>query len=346
MANSGASQKQDQLDASLVTDFIEFVRDEGRYGVDMGGNDKRYCPVSALRSWWTIRRISELLVTLPKLPCDAKAVRNRYLRTFSTLVYSNRIRDLGVFVKSDINDAKLPLMKPHEDWPPAEYFTSLFNVIFDVQWMFFPLRFHRDSLQKRVLPEQRILPMKVLDEICQGNVAHVQKVEIHDDCNELAPIVRPNPDPISTSLAHQVIQDPETERPARRIFVVKTYHNKRYKLLYDREVEALAVLMFQPSPNVFTYHGSFEQLGTFNLVLEYADGGNLAEMFENTPPPKTVSDVIQFWKSLVDVLNGLHRIHNLMRFDDKYLQGYIKGLQPDLPLGSFTNQRILGYTRT
>jgi serine/threonine protein kinase len=65
-------------------------------------------------------------------------------------------------------------------------------------------------------------------------------------------------------------------------------------------------------------------MGEYSLVLEYADGGNLAKMFEKTPPPKTFSDVLQFWRSMADVLNGLHRIHTLMKVDDRYLKGYVK----------------------
>jgi hypothetical protein len=189
MASSVASPKEADLNAKLVTDFIHFVHAESRDGVDIAENRRHYCPISAIRRYWTTTRITAVLFSLPNLVCDAAVIRKDYLCTFSTVVYSNRVGNIGDFIRLAINDEKLPLTKPHEEWPAAEYYESLFKKIFENQWMFFPLRFRKESLQQRTLPDRRILPISNLEQICHSSIADVQKVEIDDDYNELVPLV-------------------------------------------------------------------------------------------------------------------------------------------------------------
>lgn len=75
-----------------------------------------------------------------------------------------------------------------------------------------------------------------------------------------------------------------------------------------------------PSPHVITFYGSFRQHGNYNLILEYADGGNLADFFRSTEPPRG-GDVARFWRSLSDVHKGLDRVHHVMIAGDKSLSG-------------------------
>ena len=72
------------------------------------------------------------------------------------------------------------------------------------------------------------------------------------------------------------------------------------------------------------FFGSFRQLGSYSLLLEYVDGGNLGEYFARTPPPATIEDIKLFWVNLLQVLNGLDRIHHLMRYDaEEVIRGYV-----------------------
>lgn len=68
--------------------------------------------------------------------------------------------------------------------------------------------------------------------------------------------------------------------------------------------------------NIITFHGSWQQGDTFNLLLEYADMGSLSGYFQNTPPPQEGKDIMLFWKSFLGVVMGLCRIHEL-RVDDQ-----------------------------
>ena len=71
------------------------------------------------------------------------------------------------------------------------------------------------------------------------------------------------------------------------------------------------VLQDQKNDNIIKYYGSFSQNGTFNLLLEYADGGDLLAFFKENPPPQTPEDTRLFWTGIFDVLKGLHAVHQL-----------------------------------
>lgn len=108
----------------------------------------------------------------------------------------------------------------------------------------------------------------------------------------------------------------ENGRPIQRSFVLKTYHNDESEYLYDNERKALTMLMNIPSDNVITYYGSFRQQGTFNLILELADRGSLADLLDKLDPPSTTKDILCFWCSLLSTLHGLRNIHQWMEPDD------------------------------
>ena len=113
----------------------------------------------------------------------------------------------------------------------------------------------------------------------------------------------------------------EQDRPTQHRFVFKTYHTQRHEPSYTNESRALLGLRSSPSPNVVEFYGSFRQLNSYSLILEYADGGDLSQFFDSSCPPSTVEDVVVFWKSLFQVFDGLDRIHQLMWYDDEYIKG-------------------------
>ena len=72
-----------------------------------------------------------------------------------------------------------------------------------------------------------------------------------------------------------------------------------------------------PSPNIIELYASFKcrQLGSYNILMEYADGGNLEDFFKNTPRPSNSEEVALFWRSLLKIFHGVDRIHLVMRLD-------------------------------
>ena len=108
----------------------------------------------------------------------------------------------------------------------------------------------------------------------------------------------------------------------KKTFVFKVYHHKRYEEYYENELRALRRLSVHPSENVVKFYGSFRQLGSYCLILEYVDGGDLGEFFDNCPAPSTLGDVVLFWKNLFQVFSGLDRIHQLMSYnEDEVIRG-------------------------
>lgn len=64
-----------------------------------------------------------------------------------------------------------------------------------------------------------------------------------------------------------------------------------------------------PSPSMVRYFGSFSYQDSYNVLLEYADGGTLDHYFENQAPPSQGSDIIAFWRSYFEVTKALARLH-------------------------------------
>jgi serine/threonine protein kinase len=82
---------------------------------------------------------------------------------------------------------------------------------------------------------------------------------------------------------------------------------------------ALQRLSASPSPNVVKFYGSLRQLGSYCLILEYVEGGDLGDFFDKCGPPRTVDDVAMFWRSLFQVFAGLDRIYQCISNEDKIM---------------------------
>lgn len=121
------------------------------------------------------------------------------------------------------------------------------------------------------------------------------------------------------------------ERPSRlrNTFVLKTYRGPDAKDQYRQEQDAFLKLRHgnKPTPFVIAYYGSFVDDGTCNILLEYADRGNLEDFMKATTKPSTVEDMIQIWDRLCSITHGLSYIHGLpagppTRFPN--LLGYVR----------------------
>lgn len=67
-------------------------------------------------------------------------------------------------------------------------------------------------------------------------------------------------------------------------------------------------------------YGQYKQGDTFNLVLDYMDGGNLEQYMWETRPPLSPADRIDLWDSMRGVLAGLVHFH-AVNLDDDNLDG-------------------------
>jgi len=330
--------------------FAEFVASvkPAHIGRDIAGNSRNYVPLSALQEYWTPKRISRVLHAFPeRLDLDIGTIRRQYLRIFSTLVYSDNdaVRNLQpLFISPNLSDESLPWRSPPSAWPDEKFFRDVFNQIAGHQWQFFPLHFRSDQLQDRYCHDECILPIDPPAQIAHSNTTSIERFDIHDDFNHLAdPVCYPHhpaslhlnfryptslPIPSLPALT-SAIQD-EQGRPTKKTFVLKVYHSKKHEEYYENELRALRRLSVRPSPNVVKFYGSFRQLGSYCLILEYADGGDLGEFFAECPAPSTIEDVVLFWRNIFQVFSGLDRIHQLMAYnDDEVIKGIHEDIRPE-----------------
>ena len=112
------------------------------------------------------------------------------------------------------------------------------------------------------------------------------------------------------------------------VYVVKTYRTAEARTYFDTERKAFKSLnkAGRPPSNIIGFYGSFQRGECFNIVLEYADLGNLEEYMQKVYPPSSTEDTILFWDSLFDVVRGLVTIHGTQQGNPKDLQillGYV-----------------------
>jgi len=288
--------------ADRFVQFFGFVFHtiSNRVGHDVAGNRHRYIPWKMLRDYWTAVEIHALLYDNFELHVDVGVVQEQYLRIFSTLVFGGpsavqHFKEL--FINYGITDEKLPLLERPGAWMGIDCWIDDYCAgLSPNQWQFFPLPFDRDHLQDCDIGPGRILPIDPPVQLWQGGCAVVKRIVVHDDHQHLA----------------------------KRCFVLKTY-DELSESLYKRELEAYRRLNHQPSANLLQFFGSFRQLGSCSLVLEYVDGGNLEEFLDKTPPPTTSEDVAMFWANLFKALNGLDRIHQIVPYEDgEVIMGYVE----------------------
>jgi serine/threonine protein kinase len=97
-------------------------------------------------------------------------------------------------------------------------------------------------------------------------------------------------------------------------FVLKTYHATDAKAYYENEVEAFKRL--RPprgweDPHIIHFYGSYIQNSTYNVILDFADKGNLEEYFQKTFSPASGSDIEHFWASICGIFKALIHIHTV-----------------------------------
>lgn len=73
------------------------------------------------------------------------------------------------------------------------------------------------------------------------------------------------------------------------------------------------------------FYGSFSQAESYNIILEYADGGTLERYFRETRKPQSPAETLKVWEALFGLLEGLHTIHGLQPTNPEYaiFPGYV-----------------------
>ncbi|KAI8633953.1 kinase-like protein [Xylariaceae sp. FL1651] len=284
-----ASPRRSTPRPGLVVEFAEHVRQTWLPGMDGHQQKCYYFPPSEQKKYWTITRIKEILNTY-NIPQNPDIIRNEYMGVFSTLVFVGEAEDLSQFVRYRLTDAHFPLNDVPNKWCTIPPLKKLFEAFREHQWLFFPFLFEANQLSDSDIDPCHILPVEDSKPISKGGDSHVFMVQINDACHSLVPTPK---------------------MPGHTTFVIKTYLGERGQKLYENERRAFLALQDNPSKHLVRCYGSFRQLQTYNLVLEYISDGNLLNFYKTTTPPCNPRDVYDFWTSFQGLFEGLHHIHQI-----------------------------------
>ena len=91
-------------------------------------------------------------------------------------------------------------------------------------------------------------------------------------------------------------------------YVLKTYFGRDAETYYRSEVTAFKRLRMRTN-NMIGFYGGFKHGDRYNIILEFADIGNLEDYFKQTPPPTTGEEIIMFWEHLFKLIEALLFVH-------------------------------------
>ncbi|KAI4126118.1 MAG: hypothetical protein LQ338_003923, partial [Usnochroma carphineum] len=277
--------------------FLKWIRSARRSGTVTGYG---FIPVSAVKDYLGAnQRVESLLTSLFgkdfAKTVDAETVRKHYLRPLAILLWIGQGDMIRHFVRyQSLKDHQLPFRTCPEDFPISPQDPNFFRRFFNEQWQFCAtdLEYNMDLH----LHKEEILPILHKQEIGRGGNAIVSKIVVDEEYNRLVP---------------QHWKIPERPRDLLNTFVLKTYRGADAKDQHKAERDAFINLRYdnKPSPNIIAYYGSFVDDDTYNIILEYADGGTFEDFMATRSKPPSEEAMLGFWNRLCSITHGLATIH-------------------------------------
>ncbi|KAL8747821.1 MAG: hypothetical protein Q9184_007549 [Pyrenodesmia sp. 2 TL-2023] len=259
-----------------------------------------FIPESKLKAYLTSHHYVETLLDAildarerPAVAADY--IRQYYLRTFATLLCIDEGHWIYNFQQyRSLRDQKMPYDTRPADFPYTGS-SNLFESFQTAQWQFcaMPLQYDMKDRFKR----QEILPITSKTEIGSGGSATIFKIVVDESCG-------PTKHSNLLSFYDLTVYFAETKQSSQQrnlnTFVLKTYRGDEAEENHKIEREAYTNLRLagRPPPNIVAFYGSFIQDASYNLIMEYADQGNLETFMKRTPKPESVEDVIVFTAGL------------------------------------------------
>ena len=159
-------------------------------GLDFSDKLTHFIPEAELKNYWTTANIDAVLrAQNPPVAASIDVIRKQFLRTFSTLVYANRVQFYHEFTAHGLNDEHLPLDSFPAHWADGPIYQDLYRDFAKHQWLFFPLRLAPDQVNDRTLDDGFVLPITSKIKIKKGDASTVYKIQVDNSCNHLVPQV-------------------------------------------------------------------------------------------------------------------------------------------------------------
>ncbi|KAJ9667922.1 hypothetical protein H2201_002108 [Coniosporium apollinis] len=310
---------------STIQEFLAFLRSaacEGALGSDPAAKP-RFVPIDRITEQFKdIRLLSKLLGALfrdKEHTIYPETIQKDFPRVFCILLSIGKASFIGNFIEDSLSDKRLPFHEEPPHFPIATEAPDFWESFEQKQWMFCPATFKSNTPKLR-FGEKLILPIIHKEEIAEGGSAVIHKIQIHSAYNRLKPH---SEDLVHRNLNHHLANT----------FVLKTYRTKHAEKYYDSEVYGFSKLKSggRSEATIIGFYGSFTQNGTFNVLLEYADMGNLEQYFRNFLPPSKGEDIKSFWSKLFDITRAIQCIHTVEQRDSvspKIFQGWHQDIKP------------------
>ncbi|KAF7187457.1 Mitogen-activated protein kinase kinase 2 [Pseudocercospora fuligena] len=298
--------------------------------------DRTFIPAAVVEDYlregkyWRARKLLQEVCDSEE---DARAVADDYPRIFCILAELGRrkARLIKQFVRNpSFSDTRLPFgdaSRPPRSFPADPNDASFYEKFYKAQWKYCApeLRAHT----RLDWPDEYILPFTHLKRKDEGHDAKVYRAEIH--------------------IAHDKLSSRPSET---QCYALKSFRKSgEGTQAHERETTAfthITNLGSRQTPGLITYYSSFTHLGTFNIILEFAEVGNLEEFYESAIRPVGGEQIINFWENLFDTTKALFTIHESylgQRASGNHLlpQGWHHDLKPANILVSHCNRRLYPY---
>jgi hypothetical protein len=251
--------------------------------------------------------------------CDT--IHDHYLAVFCTLIRIGKPEYVAYFTRDpESADRYLPFLND-AGWAPQ--CSSFFQDFESTQWEFCAQEFHIGRLENVQLRPHKILPVTERKLLHRGPDSVVEQIHIHSDYNYLKTTVGSlrtiNINSIADKTTLQV-----TNGQSANAFVLKSY-NAKHAALYYNEVNAYNRLK-QPdiAGNIVRFYGCWRQDQTYCILLEFVNGGTLADLFRS-PHPTNSQERLSFWRNMIRILEPVERIHQQTDPNDskQVIEGYV-----------------------
>ncbi|KAF4340206.1 serine threonine kinase [Fusarium beomiforme] len=272
-------------------EFMRFIQEESQPGLD--GNDKvtPFIIPTVTARWWKKGRPQRLSQAIDRnIHVLPTTIEKGYLNIFSILVYIGRTYLIKEFVERGFQDQQLPLLDPRRfgDDPQIKKDMESFC---DNQWMFCPLIFSSDTpLDMRKIDRRQILPIQQVSKTTtktNHSKSIIRVVDLYPECF----------DRVWSSTNRVVFKEYRTQE---REYLREAWNKEYY-----------AFVAIESSDYIVKYLGSFEQNNRCFMILEYASGGSLLDLFKSDQTPKTEEERRYFLHGLMGVIKAIDKIQNL-----------------------------------
>jgi serine/threonine protein kinase len=264
--------------------------------------DSYFIPQSALKDYFTDEQIRDLLNdvhdddTYSAEPSTIRAIKSKFVVVFAILLNMDMGQHICKFVahSDEMSDLKLPFTDQRRpDQFPGN--PQMYMKFCQHQW-----RFCTEELDNNMAPgakfhENKILPVRSEEWVGSGVSAVIFKIELHESFDNLR-----TRDEVTAA----------NNSACNNVYVVKRFTAEAH---WRREVKAFRNFArdVRPEPNLIGFYGAYIHGSTFNIILQYAESGNLNDFFFNqdTRIPSTPDQRLAFWTQLFGIITAVHRLH-------------------------------------